>query len=146
MKDLWVPVHKNSLPASWRGQSLLEVLVAMAAAILIIGGLVAAVIVAVRNAQFARNQALATKYANEGMENTRSLRDTDWNTFWGVGTRTEGPNPISGTVFSRTIKYEDASGGTNDKMKVTVTVSWTDSAGTHQSELVSFFTKPATWE
>ncbi|MBI4999386.1 hypothetical protein HZB97_01295 [Candidatus Gottesmanbacteria bacterium] len=130
MKDLLVPVHKD-------GQSLLEALVAMAIAILIIGGLVAAVIVAVRNAQFARNQVLATKYANEGMEKIRSYRDqNDWDNFKSeCGSYSLGAVP---TPFTRTHACQEE---VADKMKVTITVSWTDSIGTHKSELNSYFTK-----
>ncbi len=135
-----MPVPKKN------GQSLIEVIVAMAVAILIVGGLLSAVIVAVRNSQFAKSQVLATKYAEEGMENTRQQRDTNWDTFWTKKGTTEGPAIISGTTFSRSIKYEDVSGGAGDKMKVTVTVSWTDTIGTHKSELVSYFTKPLKWK
>lgn len=140
MKDL-LPVHNKK-----NGQSLIEVLAAMAVAVIIISGLVGAVIVAVRNAQFAKNQALATSYANEGMENTRQQRDENWDNFWSKAGTTVGPTQIGTTVFTKTINYDDVSGGTNDKMRVTVTVSWIDSSGTHKSQLVSFFTKPATWK
>lgn len=162
MKDLWSIVHKMFTPEeSWPsltlrpatlrgenreiGQSLLEVLVAMAVAILVVGGLVLVVIVAVKNASFAKNQALATKYAQGEMENVRSLRDTNWDTFWSRADTTVGPTPISGTIFSKIISYTDISGGTNDKMSVTVMVTWTDAGGPHKSELTSFFTKPALW-
>ncbi len=129
-----------------KGQSLIEVIVAMAVAIIIVGGLLVAVIVAVRNSQFAKSQVQATKYAEEGMENTRQQRDTDWDTFWAKKDTTDGPAVISGTIFSRSVKYEDVSGGADDKMKVTVTVSWTDTVGPHKSELVSYFTKPLKWK
>lgn len=162
MKDSWSIVHKMFTPEeSWPlltlrpatlrgenreiGQSLLEVLVAMAVAILVVGGLVLVVIVAVKNASFAKNQALATKYAQGEMENVRSLRDTNWDTFWSRADTTVGPTPISGTIFSKIISYTDISGGTNDKMSVTVMVTWTDAGGPHKSELTSFFTKPALW-
>lgn len=133
-----LPVHKN-------GQSLIEVLVSMTVAILVITGLVGAVLVAVRNTQFAKNQSLATKYAQEGMENTRQLRDTDWAVFWGKRGTIDEENPIPNTRFVKRITFEDISGGNNDKMKVTVTVSWTDSSGIHKSELISYFTKSALW-
>lgn len=162
MKDLLLPAHKNRFTeqnrvkprtrlnlvpgvTSEKGQGLLEALVAMAVAILIVSGLVVAVIVAVKNASFAKNQALATKYAQGEMENVRSLRDTNWDTFWSRADTTVGPTPISGTIFSKIISYTDISGGTNDKMSVTVMVTWTEAGGPHKSELTSFFTKPALW-
>lgn len=134
--DLQFPILKDK-----NGQSLVEVVVALAVALLVILALVRVTIVSMRNASFAKNQALATQYAQEAMENTRSLRDTDWDTFWNLKDTTDGPTQISGTIFLKQIKYEDISGGTDDRMKVTVTVSWTEAGGTHQSELTSYLTK-----
>ena len=50
------------------GQSLLEVMVALAVSTLVLTSLVSAVVVSVRNARFAKNQSLATKYAQEGID------------------------------------------------------------------------------
>lgn len=57
------------------GQTLLELIVVMAVSIIIIGALVFATISSLRNAQFSKNQAQATKLAQEGIEKTRSARD-----------------------------------------------------------------------
>jgi len=113
----------------------------MAIAIVIIGGLVAAVIVAVKNAQFARNQALATKYANEGMEKIRSYRDQ---TAWAVFKRGCGSYNLGAvsSPFSRSHTCQEVA---TDKIKVTITVSWIDPTGNHKSELTSYFTKRETW-
>lgn len=132
MKDLLVPVHKN-------GQSLIEVLFALGIAVVIIVALVSVTIGSLRNAQFAQNQVLATKYANEGMEKIRAYRDqNDWTIFTG-GCNGYNAGSVP-TPFTRNISCQQVGGDTN-KRKVTVTVSWTDSAGPHQSELVSYFTK-----
>lgn len=149
MKDLLQPVHKKD------GQSLLEALVAMAVAILIVGGLVVAVIVAVRNAQFAKNQTLATKYANEGMEWIRSERDTDWTIFAARSGPPPGGTtyclnnlswaslPCSFSLANNTFKREAVliTREADRKIEAKVTVSWTDPAGPHKSELTSYFTK-----
>lgn len=58
-----------------KGQSLLEVIVVMTVGIVVISSLVFATIVSLRNAQFAKNQSLATKFAQEGIEQVRSDRD-----------------------------------------------------------------------
>lgn len=60
-----------------KGQSLLEVIVVMAVGIIVVGALVFATIASLRNAQFAKNQAQATKLAQEGLEKIRSLRNRD---------------------------------------------------------------------
>lgn len=58
-----------------RGQSLLELIVVIAVGILVVGALVFATISSLRNAQFAKNQAQATKLSQEGMERVRGIRD-----------------------------------------------------------------------
>ena len=50
------------------GQTLVEVVLAVAVASLILVGLTRATTEALRNAQFAKNQSLATQYAQEAME------------------------------------------------------------------------------
>lgn len=58
-----------------KGQTLLEVIVVLAVGIIVIGSLVFATITSLRNAQFSRNQAAATKLAQEGIEGVRNARD-----------------------------------------------------------------------
>lgn len=60
-----------------RGQSLLELIVVMAVVIVIITALVFSSISSLRNSQLAKNQAQATRLAQEGMETLRILRDRD---------------------------------------------------------------------
>lgn len=59
------------------GQSLLEVVVVIAVGIIVVSALVFATIASIRNAQFAKNQALATKLAQEGIEKIKTIRDLD---------------------------------------------------------------------
>lgn len=58
-----------------KGQTLLEVIVTSAVGILVVSALTFAVIFSLRNAGFAKNQAQATKLAQEGIEKVRSFRD-----------------------------------------------------------------------
>lgn len=60
-----------------KGQTLLELLVVMTIVSVVIGGLVFAIIGSIRNASFAKNQAEATKFAQEAIERVRSGRDRD---------------------------------------------------------------------
>lgn len=115
-----------------KGQSLIEVLVALAVAIVVVLALVRVTTTSVRNAAFARNQALATKYAQETIEKIRAYRDeTDWTTFIN---NCESPPGLSNLPppFSRTIT---CSGSEDDKRNILVEVSWVDAHGTHKSEL-----------
>lgn len=147
MEDLLSAVpKKNGLPAKSAGQSLLEVIIATGMIILIVGGLVSAVISAMRNAQFAQNQSLATKYANEGLEKIRAYRDqsVDWVTFTAG---CNGYDPVAvPTPFTRTVSCTDTSQADANKKIVTVIVSWSDPSGTHQSQLSSYFSNPALWK
>lgn len=131
-----------------KGQSLVEVIVALAIALLVILALVRVTVISMRNASFARNQALATQYAQEAMEWIRSQRDEDW------GNLAEGTYCLSDSlswstgscsytlegIFKReaVLTPQEA-----DKFEVLVTVSWAEASETHQSELTSYLTK---WE
>ncbi|MBI2599684.1 prepilin-type N-terminal cleavage/methylation domain-containing protein [Candidatus Daviesbacteria bacterium] len=70
----------QSLLTFWRnqtGQTLLELIVVVLISIVVIGALVFATISSLRNAQFAKNQAQATKLAQAGIELVRTGRDRD---------------------------------------------------------------------
>ncbi|MFH0863899.1 MAG: hypothetical protein V1858_02345 [Candidatus Gottesmanbacteria bacterium] len=150
-----------------KGQFLIETLIALAASILIISGLVTAVTSAVKNAQFSKNQALATKYATEGMEWVRSQRDQNWSTFYPLSTTSSPGNrycistlptstwpstnacgtsdyisgPSSATVFKREVLlFTEPATLPEIKIKATITVSWSDAGGNHKSNLESYFT------
>ena len=57
------------------GQSLLEVVIALAVIVIIVGALTFATISSIRNSQVAKNHAQATKLAQEGIEWVRTGRD-----------------------------------------------------------------------
>lgn len=58
-----------------QGQTLVEVIVVITVGILVTVALVFATISSLRNSEFAKNQAQATKLAQEGIEKVRSTRD-----------------------------------------------------------------------
>jgi len=121
------------------GQSLVEMVVAIAVVLIVIVALVAVTTVSVRNASFSRNQALATKYAQEWIEDARKIRDSQPESVF----FTDGSCNASDTVggFTRTRTCSLAVDGDKKAMIVTVTVSWTDAKGTHKSELTTRLTK-----
>lgn len=148
-----------------KGQSLIEVLIALAVVLIVLVALVSAVTVSVQSSDYSRKKAQASAYANQGMENIRVYRDSNWASFLGLANGTyglAGSVPSGGcpglanlaSVFIRCVSLErsliqsppadgDLNGdGIDDyKVKVRVTVSWTDSKGTHTSDLVSYFTQ-----
>ena len=121
------------------GQSLIEAIIALAIILLAAVGLLAGISSVLKNSQFSKNQATATKYAQEALEQVRDLRNRDL-TFWErSGTMTDHPN----SVLTREVTYTlDPDGnGNNHKMRVTVVVWWLDATGKHQSKLTTDFTK-----
>ena len=128
------------------GVSLLEVIIAMAVAVVLISGFVFAVTASIRNSQFAKNQTLATKLSQEAMEKIRAYRDQQ-NT-WAIFTA--GCNHYDPVVvpapFTRTVDCVNTNPVDIDKRMVTVTVSWTDPTGTHKSELTSYFSNQSLWK
>lgn len=58
-----------------RGQTLLEVVVALAIGIVVVTGFVSLAVVSVRNSQFSTNKATATNLAEEGIEAMITIRD-----------------------------------------------------------------------
>lgn len=122
------------------GQTLTEVLFAVAVASLVLLGLTRASISALRNAQFAKNQSLATQYAQKGMEEVRQMRDQNPEEFWAkaaTGNSTTETTPLTG-VFTQEITFYHQF---ENKMVVTVVVWWEDAQGRHESRLVSYLTK-----
>jgi Tfp pilus assembly protein PilV len=156
--------------AQVKGQSLFEVMFALVLVTLVIVAVVGLATVSVRNNLYAKNNTLAKRYAQEVMEWLRKKRDAGpWAVFWnyagsgsenvyclptldsnftpgswslGAGVSSCADDEyINNTVYLRELRLLQE--GTNDKVKATVTVTWTDSKGQHSVPIVSEFTK---WE
>lgn len=143
---------------SEKGQSLMELVVVMAVAVVVISALVFATIASLRNASFAKNQLQATKLAQQGLENIRTLRDrdglvkvdadeikfselqcSDTNNcffFFNVGVLQSGTETNFELIpqdFKRQFQIIDE----DLQKKVTVVVKWTDFSGSHESRLTT---------
>ncbi len=117
------------------GQSIIEVVVALSLVAAVVLALVRVTIVSINNASFAKDQRAATKYAQEGIENARKLKEENESLFWSKsGTETENLGK-----FTRTITYTEIED--KQKMQIEVKVSWQDSKGEHQSNLQTNLTK-----
>lgn len=84
-----------SSPTEESGQSLVEVLVVLALSMVVMVALIIVIVVGLKNAQFAQNQARATKYAQEAVEQIKTIRDrngrvnfipekTEFRDLWGI--------------------------------------------------------------
>lgn len=138
-----------------RGQTLLELVVAIGVVAIVITALVAAVTASLRYSQSTRLRSRGVKYAQEGLELSRKLRDTNtWSTFdsyangsgswcldengaWVVDTAS-GNCPVSvGNNFWRRVHFVR-----NDPiMEVTVSVSWGERNTPSSIELKTHFTQ-----
>jgi len=128
-----------------KGQILIEVLVALAAAGVIITAITAVVTTSLSNAQYIRDQNSATNYAQQGMEVIREVRDSDISNFrsyngnycLGKGQTSLGSNQSSCNSnvdnFARSVVIEQSPGCAANIAKVTVTVSWSDGKCTNNA-------------
>lgn len=136
------------------GQSLFEVVVALAVITIILVSLVTLATLSIRNATFSQNKTAATRIAQQSVEWLRGERDNDWQAFvthaatpvwcmptlsWtiqgncGVG----AGNYVAGTVMLREISFVVVDPNT---VQTTVRVFWTDSQGGHESHTTTNFT------
>lgn len=131
------------------GQGLIELVIALGIAAFIIIALVQTMVTGAKNTRFAKNQTLATRYAQESVEKIRNLRDTlGWASFYNTynGTRMcigEGepetwtetfPCPVNvDNIFTREIIFDDSQDPGNT-IAVNVITLWTGNDGIHKSE------------
>ena len=135
----------------YKGQSLFEVVVAIAVSALIVVALVSVTSNSIQNSSFSKNKALAATYAQQASEWLRGQRDSDINVFVthaATGTfclpDLSSSNPwqdvghcspdmvIPGTPFLREVALSVDTQNGKDVIDAGVTVSWTDSQGMHE--------------
>lgn len=127
-----------------KGQSLIEVLIAVAIATIVVVVLVRITSRSVTNATYARNYSLATKYAQDSIEQARALRELNSAAFFaGTGQCDLTDHPDQAEYFTRARSCTLAVNGTTKTMSIEVTVSWQDNNGTHASKLS---TKLTNWK
>lgn len=150
-----------------KGQTLIEVLVALGVAIVLIFAITIIVINTLNNAVFSKNQNLATQIAQEGMELVRKQKQSNQATFnslsgdycLGKEQTILSPKVIDCSqnvdIFKREIKINRSDLGSCDTpsandAKVIVTVLWFDNKCTstanlfcHNVKLISCFSDVA---
>jgi len=128
------------------GQSLFEVVVAIAISALIIVTIVSLVSNSLRNATFSRNNAQAASYAQAATEWLRTQRDnniavfltnvstTSWcfkDLSWSISGACIQSENIPGTPFLRQGNFSTTLSGGKTLITADVVVSWNDSQGEH---------------
>ncbi len=152
-------MKKNS--RDQRGQSLVEMLVVVGIVVLLVTGIVSGTTLSLSSTHTTQQRSTAVKYAQDGIELARSLRDDGWTNFAALGTTessycvgSEVPPVFSlasgtcgtniGGTYARTITLHliPASGTNVEKMSVTVVVSWGDTSQTNNAvTLVTYLTE-----
>lgn len=142
-----------------KGQSLFEVIFAVAVVSIIMVSVVSLSKRMVSSSDFSKNNALANKYVLEATEWVRQERDTDWITFYNraAGNPTRclqnlswGGGPPCGNItgtnnFTRQVSLlrvdldGDAANG-NESVEAEVIVNWQDGKGMHQVKNISRYT------
>lgn len=144
------------------GQSLFEVVFAMAVASIVMIGIVSLAASSVRNSTFSRNNALATRYAQETSEWLRQLRDSQqWTTFsakanapgvnyclqsLGSDLPSQGAcsasDYIGGTPFIRETQLSLLDSVTSgDTVEAIISVNWSDAQGLHEVRTTAQYTR-----
>ena len=147
-------LHKNFQ----KGQSLIEVIIALVVITIILTSLSKTIIYALKNIEFSRNKNYSLHLAQTKMEEIRHVRDSQsWGDFWDTylidlkektfpteSLKETGEESAEG-IFKRVVSCFDRSstdpGFEKTKMEVIVSVSWADSSSEHISSVSGYFTK-----
>lgn len=155
-----------------KGQSLFEVVGALAVISILIVGLISVTTTSIKNTTFSKNNEIANAYAQELTEWLRSQRDTNWVNFKANAAANSGsycftslawlpggnvpPPPcnasevIPNTLFRRGAVFTCFNGAvqvacnlsTVNVIRTSVSVTWTDGQGDHS---VNFVTELTNW-
>ncbi len=146
-----------------KGQTLIEILVALSIAAVLVSATSVAVLSALSNAEFAKQQSLASQYADQGIEIIRSMRNNDYSNFQqlsgtycmasscnslvntssnacGISTDPTGVISCGQNVstFVRTVNVSPTNAGATDcntaGYKVSVNVAWADAKCTDSTK------------
>lgn len=117
---------------------MIEVLAALAVVVIVLLGLVGGVTYSVRNASFARDQALATQYAQELMEEVREKRDDNPEAFFADVDGQCDLGPVAEGIFYK--KRECTLDLATNTVRVLVTVAFPEENGPHGSRLETALT------
>lgn len=153
------------------GQTILEIVVVLAVLSLVLVGLVTVVLNGLRNSQFSKNQAQATKLAQEALDSVRIMKSREdctvsmggnsyywinesllvWNSpivfdkIYSVhlGSLCELKQVNSPEVVENNFRRSIKLEGdsASDRIKVTATVEWSDVSGAHESKLVTILSQ-----
>lgn len=138
------------------GQSLFEIMLALAITTLIIVAIVALTATSIRNTTFSKNKTLASRYSQEATEWLRGERDADFDAFetrtliplycfpslsWAaasIGACASGQE-IPDTPLRREISFSSSVLNGKTLIQASINVYWTDAQGLHEVRSVTNF-------
>jgi type II secretory pathway pseudopilin PulG len=134
------------------GQSLFEVVVAIAIIMVIMVSIVVLATSSIRNTSYSNNKTLAAKYSQEAMEWLRGVRDNNWETLaenalvgtwclknlaWDKNIACASDDFITGTRLIRELYFTVISA---TDIEAKIKISWQDAQGLHEVNSVTNFT------
>lgn len=155
-----VPTYHIPYTIYQMGQSLFEVILALAILAVIITGIVSLTSTSVNTSTYSRNVSQANRYADEVIEAVRKYKEfNEWTVFSNdiLAANTDPALPdvwcvtdvdslfstagvcastdiIAGTIFQRTLTATLADPTNSNSIDITVAVIWTDDKGTHTTK------------
>lgn len=132
--------HRNSYYS--HGQALAELIIACAILAILLFGVVSTINFSVNAVAVSTNKTRATYYAQDGLEQARAARNTNWTTFSTTPfLNGENNSAIAGTIYRRTIAItnEVVPGGIEAR-RVTSTVTWYDGTQQFSTQLIVVLT------
>ena len=132
------------------GQSLIEILVVLGMVTVLVTGIVVSSTVSLRNQQSSSFRDQALKYAQQGMEIVRSLRDTDWDTFvvysgkYCLGADStlipfvDTCVTLLDNTYQRVVEF--AWDAVNERMAVGMVVTWNAGSKSYSTTLDTYYT------
>ena len=148
------------MPAKYSssGQTMLEMVIVLGLIGTVLVALVGIVTVSVRNSNFTRDEAGATRYAQEAMEWVRQERDKNWTNFYakvGYMYCINTPTPVwpssagaclvgsrfGSASYWREVTLTNVGLSGDPRNKVDVAVYWQDSKGIHSSTTTTTLTR-----
>lgn len=127
-----------------KGISLIEILIVVAIILITLTSLLGVAVFSLKLSTLVKNTTIAVNLAQEAVEVTRSIRDSDWNKITNGNhglTNIGGYWDFAGTEniingFTRTVLIEDVQPVDPETRKVIVTVSWENK----KIEIITYFT------
>lgn len=139
-------IHQSQITNHQKGQSLFEVVVAIAISAIIIVALVSLTTNSIRNATYSRNNTLASRHVQDVVEWLRGQRDNNSPVFaekiltpvwcfdeigWIQSGVCQSGDVIPGTTFTRQVEFTPPGAGSS-VTTANIRVSWEDSQGFHE--------------